>query len=167
MILVSFLCIFISRRIFKHNHCRISRDVANFSKDWIQWNYRTRAEVTRVATFAQTFLQALQTSHVRWHKRDADFSVISTRHRLFDIVWDARSKNILPFLSLFSFSLSILAANNSSKTKQEKMLSSLDDTWIFGKPPTRDPGNRRDESVKGWACSHNVACYAQTTKIWD
>lgn len=91
-------------RNVQHNHCRSSRDATDFSKDWIQWNYRARAEVTRVATFAQTFPQGLQTSHVGWHKRDADFSMISARHRLFGIVWRARSKNICLYIFLSFYS---------------------------------------------------------------
>lgn len=98
----------------------------------------------------------------------------SARCELFGTAWHACSKRIpisprLYFLSfssstaLFSFSLSLclsiylflsfcrsLRAISSpslfsERTKYRKTLSSLDDTRIFGKPPTRDLGNHRDE----------------------
>lgn len=117
-----------------HNHRRIFRG-ADFSKNWIERNYRAWTEVTRVATFAQTFPQALQTSHVGWHKRDADFSVISGDvgpSVLFDTLAPKTPRRFSLSISLLPFSVSILAANSTSRTKPEKMLSSLDDTRIFG-----------------------------------
>jgi len=43
-----------------------------------------------------------KTSHVRWHKREADFST-NKRHRLFSTVWHVHPKNNPPPLSLYLF----------------------------------------------------------------
>lgn len=44
-------------------------------------------------------------------------------------------------------------------------MSSLDDTRIFGKPPTRDPGKRCDELGEGrGACSRDAATYTSALR---
>lgn len=70
-------------------------------------------------------IPASASNFCRMTYRDADFSTISARRRtLKSIVWHARSKNIPAVFCLdISFSLCILAANSTSRTKHKKMFT--------------------------------------------
>ena len=82
---------------FKHDYCRSMRLIFR-----IEYSETTESG-WHVSQYSFKYSRKpFKTSHVRWHKCEADFST-NKRHRLFSIVWHVHSKNKPPPLSLYLF----------------------------------------------------------------